>query len=510
MKKILITAFLSILASISFAEILMPRIFSDNMVLQADLANKFWGTSLANADISVVVGGKSFFTRANSKGEWSLKTSALKKSFSPIEIVVSENGKVQKAFKNILIGEVWVLGGQSNMQWALRNTTDFESVKERINPSIRIFKQPFSQMAATPQHDFHSTAGWVGANKNSIPNASAIGYYFAEMLSKKLQTPVGLIETPLGGSRMIAWLPKEKLTSKFLKGVLEEFEAKQAKYDYLVAKKEFDEKLKRFDAENHGQKLSENIKAKRNSIVRLRPNPQSVWRAQETPCFLYNAKIAPLAGIAARGFLWYQGESDAGKLNADNFDETFAILINTWREVWRAQEMPFYFFQLPSFATRSNWATVRVKQQKTSKEVAGAYMISIIDSGEEKDIHPRDKTFVTKRLFASVMKNTYKNNSFKYESSELASIKAEGNKAVLTFDKKITGEGLPRGFEVLCAGKWISAKAKQISSMQIELSSDQPISGVRYLWKSWARPDVWLYCASSDVPVSTFEALIKQ
>ncbi len=473
MKKILITLILSFVVSVSFAEISMPRIFTDNMVLQADAPNKLWGTSLPNAEVTVLIGDKKVSTKADAKGDWSLKTPTFKKTFTPVEIVVSENGKPQKTLKNILVGEVWVIGGQSNMQWAVRNTTDFENAKKRISSNIRIFKQPSSQMASEPQRDFHRTAGWLVADKNSIPGASAIGYYFAEMISKELKTPVGIVETPLGGTKMITWLPREKIITDVLKRNLAEFDAKQAKYDYEKAKAQFDAKLKKFDDENHGKKLTEKLKEERKNIVRYRPNPQSVWRAQETPCYLYNAKIAPLAGVTARGFLWYQGESDSGRSGSKYFDQTFALLINTWREAWNDKDMPFYFFQLPSFSTMSNWGLIRANQQKVAKEVDKAYMISIIDSGEEKDIHPRDKTFVTKRLFASVMKNTYKNNSFKCEQAEVASVKYADNKAIVKFNTKIVGEGSPRGFEVLVGKKWLPAKAKLISNTSLPMRQFQ-------------------------------------
>ena len=508
MKKISFIL-MSVFASASFAEIWLPKIFGDNMVLQADAPNAFWGTAAPKAEVAVSIAGKQFKTKANDKGEWSLKTSKLAKNAKPFEITVSENGKAQKTFKNVLAGEVWILGGQSNMQWTLAKSTDFKAALGRINPNIRIFKQNGSAMAKTPQAELPKGAVWAVADEKSIPPVSAIGYYFAEMIADALKTPVGIVDTPLGGSSMIAWVPREKLAIPAYKEKLEKFDKLAEGYDYKTAMEAFNKKVEAIKASAKGKKLDDKQKAKLAALNRTKPNALSPWRPQETPCYLFNAKINPLAGFASRGIVWYQGESDAGAAQAKYFADKFEVLINSWREAWGSPKMPFYFFQLPSFETKSLWADVRVQQRKTAKKLAGVYMVPIVDSGEEHDIHPKDKTFVAKRLFASAMKNTYKKGSFNIDFAEVAGVKISGKKCVLKFTHKIAGKGEPRGFEALCGKKWVAASAKIISPKEVEISAKGDISAVRYLWKSWAMPDAWLFAAQSGWPVSTFDTSDK-
>jgi len=509
MKKITI-GLLSILATTAFAEIWMPRIFNDNMVLQAGMPNKIWGTAEANAKVVVDIAGKKITVKANDKGQWTVRTAKLKKSAKPVSFVVSENGKEQKNFKNVLVGEVWILGGQSNMQWTMKKTTDFEAAKGRINPNIRIFSQPASTMATEPKIEFHEKAKWNVADENSMPVASAVGYYFAEMIAKELKTPVGLVETPLGGSSMIAWISKEKLTTKALSENLAKFEKAQSTYNYEKAKAAHKAKLDKLSKDAKAKKWSKaEVAKKRSAIIRSTPNPVSVWRPQETPSYLWNAKVAPLAGFTAKGFVWYQGESDAGKGKVKSFAPTFKILINHWREAWGVKNMPFYFFQLPSFGTQSFWSDVRVSQQKVANEMKNVYMVPIVDSGDEKDIHPQDKTFVCKRLFALAMNKTYKKSAYKCDNAQFVSAKYNGQKVIVKFSKKIKANGDLRGFEVLIDKKWVAPTSLKLGGDSVEVSADSNIEGVRYLWKSWAKPDVCLFTVSSNFPVSTFTSVNK-
>ncbi len=509
MKKIAISL-LSILATSAFAEIWMPRIFNDNMVLQAGMPNKIWGPADANGKVLVQIAGKKITVKANDKGEWVVKTAKLKKSLKPVSFTVSENGKEQKNFKNVLVGEVWILGGQSNMQWSMNKTTDFEAAKARINPNIRIFSQPSSTMAKTPMAELHEKAIWNVADEKSVPPASAVGYYFAEMLAKELKTPVGLVETPLGGSSMIAWIAKDKLTTEFLSKELEKFEKLQSTYDYEKAKSAHKAKLAKLDKEAKAKKWSKQQLADRKKAVnRTMPNPVSPWRPHDTPSYLWNAKVAPLAGFTAKGILWYQGESDAGKNRYKNFSQTFTVLIKSWREAWGVKNMPFYFFQLPSYETKSFWSSVRVSQQSVANKMKGVYMVPIVDSGEEKDIHPRDKTFVCKRLFALAMNKTYRKSAYKCDHAQLMGVKYSGQKAIAKFSKKLVVNGDLRGFEVLVDTKWIAPTSLRVSGDSVEVVADANIKGVRYLWKSWAKPDACLFTAFSNFPVSTFTSANK-
>ena len=509
MKKITIGSLL-VLATTAFAEIWMPRIFNDNMVLQAGMPNKIWGTAEADAKVVVDIAGKKITAKADDKGQWTVKTAKLKKSLKPVSFVVSENGKEQKNFKNVLVGEVWVLGGQSNMQWTMKKTTDFEAAKGRINPNIRIFSQPAWTMAKTPQVELHEKAKWNVADENSMPAASAVGYYFAEMIANELKTPVGLIETPLGGSSMVAWIAQENFTTKYLSKELETFKKALATYDFKKSKAAHNSKLAKLEEDLKAKKITKEVYAKRKkALMRYVPNSMSPLNPHDTPGYLWNGKVAPMAGITARGFLWYQGESDSSKKRYKHFSQTFTVLINNWRNAWGSKNMPFYFFQLPSYGTSSFWSDVRVSQQDVANKMKNVFMVPIVDSGDEKDIHPQDKTFVCKRLFALAMNKTYKKSAYKCDNAQFVSAKYNGQKVIVKFSKKIKANGDLRGFEVLIDKKWVAPTSLKLGGDSVEVSADSNIEGVRYLWKSWAKPDACLFTVSSDFPVSTFTSVNK-
>lgn len=508
-KKTLILIATALAASASFAEIKMPRVFSDNMVVQAGKPNRFWGTSLPNADITLAFDGKTFKTKSDKNGAWLVETSAFEKSFVPREIAVYENGKPAKTIKNVLVGEVWLLSGQSNMQYGVGGTPDCAAAKKRASANIRVFYQPSNAMSLKRETDSHESSHWKIASDRTVPSFSAIGYFFAEELSKKLDTPVGLIDTPLGGTKMQCWLPEEKLTTQYLSETLARHNRALKTFDYKKQLADYEKRLADFDSAHKGKKLSKEEAQKRQHILWTRPNQISPWRPQEAPCCMYNAKISPVQGIAIRGFVWYQGEDDASNPRRVHFDENLVLLVNTWRELWNSKNMPFYVFQLPSYTTKSDWADVRERQYKACKSLKNARLICTFDTGEEFDIHPRDKMPLAKRLFDLAMQYTYKDKSFFGDFPELKGVEYRGDKAYATFvhcGKGLNLNGSPRGFEVLVGGKWTPASARLIAKNRLEISAAEKgakVEGVRYGWKCWAKPDVCLF-GSNGMPAYPF------
>ena len=263
--------------------------------------------------------------------------------------------------------------------------------------------------------------------------------------------------------------------------------------------------MAKLDQDLKAKKITKEEYAKRKkALMRYVPNSMSPLNPHDTPSYLWNGKVAPMAGLTAKGFLWYQGESDSSKNRYKHFSQTFTVLINNWRDAWGVKDMPFYFFQLPSYETKSMWSNVRVSQQNVANKMKNVYMVPIIDSGEQKDIHPRDKTFVCKRLFALAMNKTYKKSAYKCDHAQFTSAKYNGQKVFVKFTKKLKAKGDLRGFEVLINQKWVAPTSVKLAGDSVEVVADANIEGVRYLWKSWALPEVCLFTASSDFPVSSF------
>ncbi len=518
MKKIsigMLIAVSALFASGVFAEIKMPKIFGDNMMLQAGKPVKIWGSADPNAEVSVKFGDCEKSVKASDDGSWAVRLSSMRPDKTPKELVVFENGKEGKRIKNVLVGEVWVLGGQSNMEWKLIPTTDGEAAAKRANyPIFRCFQQDGRSMAEVPQKDFPDGAKWVECTPKTAPSFSGVGFYFAEKLMKDLDVPVAVIYTPLGATSMACWIPEKDMSACCaLKKQFDKFKKESAGYDYKKALGEHKKKIAEFDA-----KVAK-AKAKGQNVpsvpwdFRIAPNEFSPWKFFWIPAYHYNAKVAPLDGFAVRGVLWYQGESDSTSWMLDNYQRQFEILISAWRELLQDDDLPFIFVQLASYGTGSDWAETRWAQYNTAKDVENVFMANIIDLGEEKDIHPRNKTDVGLRLEKIALSEVYGKSCVKAFGPTLKDIQYCNCMAVVDFECdgcEIEGRGNPRGFEVLVNGKWQKPSASKIEDGKVVLYSPNAysIDGVRYLWKSWAQPDVWIY-GSNGLPAVSFKHLKK-
>ncbi len=498
-------ALMFFVASFSFAEISMPKIFSDGMVLQREMPVKIWGKATPGARVGLEFAGQKKMTKAGKDGAWNIVLNPLKTDKKPSEMLLFENGKEAKKIGDILVGEVWVLGGQSNMEWRTKNTTDFKDVEKRADyPLIRYFFMTPGVIAETKQFDCPDKSRWEPILPSNVGNTSGVGFYFAEKLLKDLggEVPVGLIDTPLGGSSMCAWIPDEDITGiEYLESNLKKFKEAKEKYVYADAIKAWRE---RYDA---WQKQADEAKAAKKPIpqkpfnVRNKPLEMTPWRMQNSPAYLFNAKIAPIAGYAARGALWYQGESDAAGKSLEAFKPQFTRLIDTWRKYW-GQGDDFYFawVQLASFTTKANWPEARWQQYLTLKEVPKTGMANIIDCGEEKDIHPKDKATVGTRLENIIMRDVYGKKNPVYYGPIFKMVRYTPKGAEVVFDldgRSLVGKGDPRGFEVKIGGEWKKANAelvgKRVIVNPVEKVKGEQIEGVRYLWENWALPNVWLF-----------------
>ena len=494
--KFIITAVALSTASL-YAEIKLPKIFSDNMLLQREIPAKIWGTADANAKVDVEFAGQKKSATADDDGSWSVSLDPLKADKTPREIKISENGKPAKQVKNVLVGEVWILGGQSNMQWNVENSTDASKAKARAKyPALRYFSQNTRLLSKTPLKDTESGA-WKETTPETVGGYSAVGFYFGEQLMKDLDVPVGLVFAALGGSKMIAWIPEDKVRdAEYTKADFENFLKNNAGYSYDKAVAKW--------KENHA-KWVEDAKAakavgKKPARGPVAPNKVSYYPEQRTPVYLYNAVVAHLAGFAARGVLWYQGESDSGGDCLKNFNEQFDLVAKSWREKFGNDDLAFVCVQLASFKHPNDWALTRWKQYLASKSTPKVYMANIIDCGEELDIHPKDKTTVGARLENIARAEIYGVKGLHPYGPIFKTVKYTPDSATVLFDldgRKLVGKGDPRGFELKIDGEWKPAKA-ELAGNAVKLSptdsdKNKKIGGVRYLWKSWAQPDVWLF-----------------
>ena len=478
---LLITIVTSLLIPVSaWADIRLPAVVGDNMVLQSGMKAPLWGWADPGEEVRLSVNWHRMERRtsADKDGKWMFEIKSPPVG-GPYQIRLK--GKNTIALKNILVGEVWVCSGQSNMQWSVQNSNNAkEEIAAAKYPKVRLFSVE-RKVADTPQTDCKGR--WVECNPETIPGFSAVGYYFGRHLHKELNVPIGLIHTSWGGTPAEAWTSPAMLkTIPECEPILKRWKDAVANYPKAMTKyKEAVEKWKKDSA----KAKADGKKAPRRPWAPFGPgHPHS-------PSGLYNAMIAPLIPYGIQGAIWYQGESNASR--AYQYRKLFPAMIKSWRKSWEQNCFPFLFVQLANFRdvkeepAESDWAELREAQTMTL-DLDNTGMAVIIDIGEAKDIHPRNKQDVGKRLAVWALGTTY-GWDIVHSGPLYKSMEIKGGAAVLSFDH--VGKGLVakggaalKGFAI--AGedkKFVWAKA-EVKGKTIVVSSDEvanPVA-VRYAW----------------------------
>lgn len=470
------------------ADVTMPNIFSDHMVLQQKQENKVWGHADAGEQVTVDFAGQSHQTTADDDGNWSVMLDPVDASYDAYQLTVK--GQNEIAFQDVLVGEVWICSGQSNMQWNVASSNDFALEKLSANhPQIRMIN--FPQVGRQEPVWTHDRAQWQVCTPDSVGRFSAVGYFFGRQLHDTLDVPVGLINNAWGGSAAEAWVPRDVLASEGnYTGLLKRWEDMEGRYAELEAKGD--------------QRTEEEDKQLRGMGGQMGGNHR--------PGNIYNGVLSSHLGYGIQGAIWYQGESNAGR--AYQYRDLFPLMIQTWRDQWGEGDFPFYWVQLADFQAEkpepgeSEWAELREAQTMTMDRLPNTGQAVIIDLGEGKDIHPRNKVDVGRRLARLALANDYgieiPSQSPRFDSAEF-----QDGKAILTF-KDVDGGwrpfdvNQPVGFEI--AGddhKFVWADAKIIDGGKVEVSSDKvpnPVA-VRYAWSN--NPVCNMY-DRADLPLTPF------
>ena len=494
----------------------MASIFADNMMFQQDKKIIIWGQATPKSEVSAEFDGKKAKTKTTAKGNWVIHFPAQKGSFEAKKLTISENGRLAKTFKNILVGEVWIAGGQSNMARPVKGTLAQKQAVEnakKLKGKMRYFTQPIRGESRIPRFDFPKESKWLVVDERNVENMSGVGYYFAERLLEEIDVPVGIIFAAQGASRMCSWTSKEELLKEgpnqvYYKNFFEKLKTWDA--DYPKAIEAHKEKMKKIA---EAEKLAKEGKGEMPKIAwyeKVKPSRLSPEPHFNAPSLNYNAKVFPLRNFVTRGVIWYQGEADSVDILVPYFCDNFKRVVNTWRKRMVNPELPFLQVQLASYEIDRDWARARQAQFENTKRLKNVYMASVIDYGEQTDIHPRDKLLVGDRLVKLALEKIYHKKGVVGSGAEVAWVDFFGNSAVVkfnTFGGGLEGKGTPRGFEVLVNGKWQQASA-QLKGDTVVVSANADIQGVRYLWKNWAQPDVWLF-SKNGIPAIPFYEVKK-
>jgi sialate O-acetylesterase len=451
----------------------------------------------------------------DSTGKWSITLNPMNANAVPVDLVVA--GKNTITVKNVLVGEVWICSGQSNMQWTVKQAGKAEAEIAAANhPQIRMFNVERTP-SLTPQAD--CKGAWKEASSANVGDFSAVGYFFGRHLHQVLKVPVGLINTSWGGTRIEAWTSTEALEERpCASEILADWKDHASKWDAAKEQAAFEKRkadwqtlVKQIDAENA------NLPADKKKTKPQAPRPpDDPNTTPHRPSVLFNGMVAPLVSYGIKGAIWYQGESNQKR--AFQYQELLPTMINDWRKQW-VDAFSFYIVQLANYGNRlpvakdagvpDTWAELQEAQTLTAQTLDKCGIAIINDIGEQNDIHPKNKQEVGRRLALWALAKDYGKNGTEYCGPLYLSSVVQGDKVRVQFTHTGTGlktrdGGEPKHFQIAGADKkWVWATAKIEGSEVVVWSESvpQPI-GVRYAWAAW--PEGANLMNAEGLPASCF------
>ena len=463
------------------AEVKLPAIFTSHMVLQQGQADRIWGWASPGEEVTVSIADQTKSAKAGDDGKWQV-------ALDPLAVggphVMTVKGQNEIKLDDVLVGEVWICSGQSNMQWSLGQATDGDLESLAANfPQIRLISAP-QVGTQEPQSDFNGK--WEVCTPETAKQFSAVGFFFGRQLQQTLGVPIGLIDNAWGGSACEAWIARDVLAAD------EKYQPLLAKWEEIASnapklQAEYEEKLAVW------KEVAAKARAEGKQPPRPPQGPDALLKGNHRPANIYNGVLKPTIGYGIRGAIWYQGESNAGR--AYQYRDLFPLMISSWRQEWGIGDFPFYWVQLADFRAEklepgeSDWAELREAQTMTMSKLPNTGEAVIIDIGEGKDIHPKNKQDVGKRLARWALARDY-GVDVPYHSPQYKSMEVQDGKIVITLDHAAGGLRTfdvtePRGFAIAGADKkFVWALAKIVGQNQIEVWSDQvkqPVA-VRYAW----------------------------
>lgn len=463
----------------------LSELYTDNMVLQRNRPLVISGKARAGEQVAVAIGSQKQTTRTALDGKWSVTLSALPAG-GPYVLTVAA-GKQSLVYKNVLIGEVWVCSGQSNMEFLLRNATTAKvDVPQAANNHIRFFNKEarwatyavewnVSVLDSLNRFQYYKEAQWTVCSPTTAGSFSAIAYYFGKMLQDSLQVPVGLICNAVGGSPTEAWVDKSTLEHQF-PDILSNWTRNEIIQDWV----------------------------RERAALNVKKSTDQNQRHPYEPCYLYEAGIRPLEQFPIKGIIWYQGESNAHNRKAH--ETLFRLLIESWRKNWGDDKLPFYYVQLSSL-NRPSWPEFRDSQRKMMTEIPHTGMAVSSDYGDSLDVHPRVKKPIGERLARWALNQTYRMQQVVPSGPMYRKAEFRKGAAYLSFDYgegMHTSDGQPlRTFEIAgVEGVYYPAIAEVVNN-RVKVYSDAVKNPcyVRYGWQPFTRANL---VNGADLPVSTF------
>lgn len=469
------------------AAVRLPSIWQHNMVLQRDQRLPVWGWAKPDEEITVQFGAQIVMTTADQSGCWRTVIGPFTANDEPWELIIS-GARTKRVLTNILVGDVWLCSGQSNMEWPVRNARNSAAeIAAATNPLIRLATVQRATAPLAPARN--AKISWAVCSPRAVEQFSAVGYFFARDLQPHLRIPIGIIHSSWGGTPIEAWTSRAALDGiPFLTDRLERADAALTSYTPEAAQLQYQHDLAAWS------------NAVREARAKGLPEPRApqLWNPftdTHHPATLFNAMIAPLIPFGIRGFLWYQGEANAGRAN--EYQILFPAMIADWRSRWGKRPLPFLFVQLANFLavqtepvqTNASWPFLREAQTLTLRvtNTAMACAIDLADPENPDDIHPKNKQDVARRLALAARYVAY-GEKLVYSGPLFRSARVKGSRIIVSFDH--VGGGLTargdalKGFAIAGPDKrfyWADAVIKGANVVVSSTNVPTPVA-VRYNW----------------------------
>lgn len=468
----------------------MSSIYSDGMVLQRNKYLNIDGVANAGEVVTLEIAGQKHKTVANNQGYWSVNVLPIPAGGPYVMSISTPNQKLQ--FNDVLIGEVWLCSGQSNMEFMLKQTTTAkEDIPESSNNAIRLYnmKARWRTDAVAWSQDVldsinnlyhYNEASWQSSSPKSASDFSAVAYYFGKMLRDSLNVPIGLICNAVGGSPTEAWIDRATLEMKF-PNILKDWRHNDFIQDWVR------------------KRAGENLK---NSNNKKQRHPYE-------PCYLFESGIQPLNKFPIAGVIWYQGESNAHNVTAH--EKLFTLLTQSWRNNWNDAALPFYYVQLSSI-NRPTWPEFRDSQRKLSAEIPYVGMAVSSDLGDSLDVHPRNKKPIGERLARLALNETYGITNLASSGPMFKGATLQDGAILITFDNTSglsTSDNQPiRTFEIAeIEGLYYPADAEIVQNgVRLSRPDMKHPRFVRYGWQPFTRANL---VNSDQLPASTFKSEVS-
>lgn len=469
----------------------LPCVYTDNMVLQRDTTLTISGKANAGEKVTVELGKKKYSATTAKNGYWQVEVPPLSAG-GPLTMKVSTKNRTL-TLQNVLVGEVWLCSGQSNMEFMLRYAKTAKDASQAADDELRLFDM--RRLWRTDAVEWDSTvldslnhlkyfahAQWQESSPKTAIRFSAIAYYFGRMLRDSLQVPVGLICNAVGGSPTEAWIDRSTVEHQFPQ-ILKDWKKNELVQDWV----------------------------RQRATLNIGKSSDPKQRHPYQPCYLFESAIMPLEHYCIKGCVWYQGESNAHNIEAH--EQLFPLLVESWRKYWDNEALPFYYVQLSSI-DRPSWTWFRDSQRRLMQRLSRTGMAVSSDRGDSLDVHPKDKKPIGERLARWALNDAYGHKNVVPSGPLPTKASLKGNDVIVSFDYgqgMKTSDGEPiRTFEVAeTDGLFYPAEAEVSGDGAVRVRSKQVKRPrfVRYGWQPFTRANL---VNSTNLPTTTFRLEVKE